>query len=181
MRAPIGAILDLRVRNMTALHTSGIDLLTKTELPIGRGKVGGEIGGTYLFAYEATEAPGLPFLSLLNRQSEPINLRLRGSGYWQYQGLQLSTTVVYANRYRDWASNPARNIASWTTADLTINYDLDPAGRSALANTRLSLSALNVFNRMPPFVNNIAASLGYDQENGDLLGRFVSLSLRKRW
>jgi outer membrane receptor protein involved in Fe transport len=179
--APIGAIVDLRVRNLAALRTRGIDLLAQLERSIDRGTLSAEIEGTYLLEYAATQTPSLPATSLLNRQNQPINLRLRGSGYWQYRNLQLSTVVVYANHYRDWASSPPRNIASWTTVDLTASYTIVPASLSLLANTTVSLAVQNVFDRAPPFINNTTTFLGYDQENGNLLGRFLSVSLRKQW
>jgi outer membrane receptor protein involved in Fe transport len=38
----------------------------------------------------------------------------------------------------------------------------------------------NVFDDDPPFYNN-ASGYGYDPSNADLLGRFVSVQLRKAW
>ena len=42
------------------------------------------------------------------------------------------------------------------------------------------MSVQNLTNRAPPFVDN-AVGVGYDQENADLLGRFVSVNAKVRW
>jgi hypothetical protein len=45
----------------------------------------------------------------------------------------------------------------------------------------ITLSALNLFNTEPPFLNNAAEYIGYDKENGNLYGRRVSLQLDVKW
>ena len=45
----------------------------------------------------------------------------------------------------------------------------------------LELSAVNLFNHNPPFLNNVYENIGYDEENGDLAGRNVGLAVRLRW
>jgi outer membrane receptor protein involved in Fe transport len=50
-----------------------------------------------------------------------------------------------------------------------------------LGNTQFALNAQNLFNVNPPFLNNNAVGIGYDQENADLYGRMVSFEIRKRW
>jgi hypothetical protein len=44
-----------------------------------------------------------------------------------------------------------------------------------------SLRISNVLNASPPFLNNFLEHIGYDEENGNLLGRMVSLTVRERW
>lgn len=46
---------------------------------------------------------------------------------------------------------------------------------------RLYVSAQNIFNTDPPFLNDGRDAIGYDPENGDLLGRRVSLNADVRW
>jgi hypothetical protein len=45
----------------------------------------------------------------------------------------------------------------------------------------LALNVQNLLNINPPFLNNSAVGLGYDQENADLYGRMVSFEVRKAW
>jgi outer membrane receptor protein involved in Fe transport len=50
-----------------------------------------------------------------------------------------------------------------------------------LGNTQFALNVQNLFNVNPPFLNNSAVGIGYDQENADLYGRLASFEIRKRW
>jgi len=45
-------------------------------------------------------------------------------------------------------------------------------------NTDITLSATNLFNANPPFVNTV---LGFDQPNTPPVARLVSLSVKKKW
>jgi outer membrane receptor protein involved in Fe transport len=87
--------------------------------------------------------------------------------------------MSYMDGYRDIATVPHRDVRSWTTLDVDFSYT--PQWHAGLfSDTTFSLSAENVLNRNPPFLNN-AVGIGYDQENGDLTGRMVSLTVRKKW
>jgi hypothetical protein len=43
------------------------------------------------------------------------------------------------------------------------------------------LSAENIFNLSPPFLNNQIVGIGYDQENANSFGRVVRLDVRVNW
>ncbi len=75
---------------------------------------------------------------------------------------------------------PARNVSSWTTFDLNLAYTFGATPGSEAGKTTLTLGADNLFNRDPPFLNN-PVGVGYDQENGDLTGRVVSLTIQRKW
>jgi len=68
-----------------------------------------------------------------------------------------------------------------TTADLRFAYNFDTAAIRTSRATEIALSCKNLFNRASPFAVNTVASLGYDQENGDLTGRTVALSINLKW
>ena len=74
---------------------------------------------------------------------------------------------------------PAEPVSSWTTVDVQIGYDL---GR-VIAGTRLSLSASNLFDRQPPYVENasVYSASGFDPENASPVGRMVALQVVKKW
>jgi outer membrane receptor protein involved in Fe transport len=77
-------------------------------------------------------------------------------------------------------SMPRRHVESWTTLNLRAAFTLQ-AGGQWLADTSILLGVDNVLDTPPPFVNNGTIRIGYDQENGDLSGRIVSLRVRKKW
>jgi iron complex outermembrane recepter protein len=176
----IAAIIDNRLRNIATLKTSGIDLLGKYRFASALGRFELGLNGTYLLQYSQANTPGSPFVSLLNTQNYPINLRLRQFTSWTLRGVSVSGFVNYQNSYRDVLSVPVRPISAWTTLDLQVAYQTGRDSSSWLGNLQLAISAQNVFDRYPPFLNN-PLGVGYDQENADLYGRIVSVDVVKRW
>ena len=85
----------------------------------------------------------------------------------------------YADGYTDNFNDPSRSVDSWTTVDLTVAYNIGDE-KGVFSDTRLSLTARNLFNEDPPFVDTFAG-LGYDSVNANPLGRFLSLQISKEW
>ena len=178
---PVGAIVDLRLRNSAMLLTHGVDFNGRYEREAARGKLRFALDGTWLMGFSLADQPNSPLTSLLNTQNNPVNLRLRGSLGWDRGRFGLTGVINFTNNYHDSASQPNRTVASWTTIDAQLRYDIPAHDRSWLENTRLELNVENLFNVSPPFLNNQIVGLGYDQENADPYGRMVSFALRKNW
>lgn len=176
-----GAIVDVRAHNAETLDTRGIDFDLKYSRPVRYGSLTLTADGTYLTKFDLAEGNGSPESSLLNTQNNPLNLRLRAALSWEARQIGATLAVNYSNSYRDTASVPNRPVAAWTTLDAQIRYQLGDGTGGWLDRTRLELSATNLFDRDPPFLNNALAGLGYDQENADPYGRIVSLRIRKNW
>jgi iron complex outermembrane receptor protein len=177
---PIGAIADLRVRNSAYVHTDGVDLNAQYKLHLESSSLLFGLSGTKLFSFETAESPSSPEMELVSTQSNPIDLRLLGTLEWKLRGFTAGTHVSYYDGYRDTASLPERHVRSWTTVDLRLAYDVDASAESWLNGTTFALSADNLFDRDAPFLNN-QVGMGYDQENADLTGRMITVSLRKKW
>jgi outer membrane receptor protein involved in Fe transport len=175
------AIIDNRLRNIALLRTDGIDLISRYSLETRAGKFDLGLNGTYLFAYSQANTPGSPLVDIVSTQNNPINIRARGSASWTRRGFGVSTFVNFENRYRDTLSVPNRVVSPWTTLDLQLSYETTGDTLGWLGHTQFALNAQNLFDVYPPFLNNTAAGLGYDQENADLYGRIVSFEVRKRW
>jgi len=166
----IGAIVDLRERNLATLWTDGLDF-----------SVGGTffhwnvgLKGTYILHYKQRDTPSDPAVSLLNTLNNPLALRVVGSLGWRRGPLRTDLDVLYSNGYRDSETVPTSHVGSWTTANLRVAYSLSGSLEAAL-------QVDNLLNRYSPLARDNVASLGYDQENGDLTGRVLSLSLDYRW
>jgi hypothetical protein len=69
---------------------------------------------------------------------------------------------------------------SGTPIDMYISYKVDAANGSLLDGTEILLTAINMLGRDPPFLNN-QLGFGYDLVNGNLRGRMIGFTLRKRW
>jgi len=177
----VGAIVDLRTRNLARLLTDGIDFNTSYALPTAMGKFKFIVSGTWLMDFSEAQTPDQPLVPLLDTQNQPIDLRARASAGWEHKGWGALFAANFTDSYRDTASHPTRRVDSWTTFDLQLRYDF-PAGAGAwLHGLGIEFNARNLFNSDPPFLNNQATYIGYDQENADPYGRLLSLQLRKTW
>jgi outer membrane receptor protein involved in Fe transport len=177
---PVDALVDLRVRNSALMRTDGIDLLAEYMRPFAPGSLTFRLDGTYILSFAESSVRELPLTEKVSTQNNPIDLRLRAAATWQSGSWRTSALLTYFDDYQDIASVPNRRVDSWTTVDLNLAYTLDKARGPAFGGLTIALNAENVFDQNPPFLNN-QIGIGYDQENGDLTGRIVSLSVRKDW
>lgn len=190
-------------RNFGALKERGLDMRVDYQIPTERlGTFQLAANATKLFSYKLQSAPGAAYQSLLNvyqgALANPVSFRTQGRLSWQGEHLGLSATVNYIGAYRNmtvYAMNPAgtaavlqpgetRRIDDWTTVDLQASYAFK-ADSGFLSGLVATLSAVNVFDKDPPFVDggapNRARPDAYDANNASGRGRFVSLQLTKRF
>jgi iron complex outermembrane receptor protein len=177
---PIAAIADIRVRNSAYVGTNGVDLNGRYTLRLDASTLTFDLTGTYLFSFETAESRNAPSLERVSTQNNPIDLRLNGAAEWKRGAFTADAHVNYYDGYADTASSPQRNVQSWTTVDLRLAYTIGTTTSGWLSGTTFALNAENMFDRDPPFLNN-AVGVGYDQENAELTGRILSISLRKKW
>ncbi|MEJ0038611.1 MAG: TonB-dependent receptor [Gammaproteobacteria bacterium] len=175
LATPIMAIADLRLRNDARAFTSGMDLIGRYQVESRFGSFTFGLNGTYILDFSEAKAANLPLVNRVSTQNYPVDLKMRASARWRYRALDFTAYSNFLNRYEDVGSSPARRVSSLTTFDLHAAYTL------RATNTTIALGVDNVFDEDPPFLNNAGASIGYDQENGDLIGRMVSATVRKVW
>jgi len=178
--SPVDAIVDARLRNTAYLHTRGYDVLARYVRESSLGTFSWGVSGTHIIDFAVAQSHGLPLQDLVSTQNKPIDLRLRSSVGWSRGPFSAVAYVNYADHYRDTASVPSRRVDSFTTIDLNLTYTLTEALGGWHGETDVSLSAQNVFDRDPPFLNN-AIGVGYDQENADITGRFLSFRIQQSW
>ena len=174
------AIVDLRLRNMERLEADGVNLSGRYGLDTCFGILGINVAATYFLHYREAETSRAP-VEYRNTDHNPPALRLRGTFNWEHRGFSVSPAINFQSGYMDIDSSPHWHVSSWMTWDLVLGYKLSPFDSALGAKTTVSLCGQNVFNRQPPFLNNSLATIGYDPENGDLLGRRVSLVIQHRW
>lgn len=183
----IVALIDQRLRNLSRVELSGIDFSAGLHWATGVGDWAIQLGGTLLTEYRQQLVSGTEWISNLNNVWSPVDLRVRGSVSWSKGPLSAVTFVNYTDDYRDrrdpaYAGEKARpTVASWTTFDLTLQYDLTAMLKSLRAtHAGITVSVINVFDRDPPFVGSIIGTY-YDGANATPLGRFMSAQLTTRW
>jgi iron complex outermembrane receptor protein len=173
---PIAAIVDARDVNISVLDVRGLDFDLSDFVDTGFGRWSGGVGGTYTFTNKQAVTANSPALSTLDTVGYPLALRMRGRLAWNLRGWSASAVANYAGAYRNPGATPDR-VSSLTTVDLNFGYET-PSNSGWLDKTQIFLSAINVLNKTPPFVNQVT---GYDGANANLLGRMLSVQVVKGW
>jgi iron complex outermembrane receptor protein len=175
------AIADLRLRNSAYVYTHGIDMrIEQVWHPKGH-RLSAGLTGTYLLSFKVSDSTALPAQERVSTQNNPIDLHIVGALDWTAGRFSSSARFHYFDNYRDISDQTIRPVDAWRTLDLRIAYHLGKSWPNPLSESVIALSVKNVFDQDPPFLNNSLAKLGYDQENGDLIGRTLSLGFQKMW
>ncbi len=185
----IGVIVDERLRNLAAVRMSGLDFSFSYRLQHALGEFGMGLGGQYLLKNREQFVPAAPASDQLNDVWRPVDFRLRSSFSFTRGAFNAVAFLNYTDDYRDRRTDMGpqqrSTVGSWTTVDLTFQYRIGkPMTRSGtrigLPETTLSVNAINVFDRDPPFVGHMYG-LHFDGVNANPLGRFVAAQLTVRW
>lgn len=181
----IGAICDCRIQNAASLNVRGFDLQMSSSFSAGGGVLDLTFQGTLYTNYSRKVTADAPAVKLLNTVFNPIDFKARAGAFWSNARLTFGGYVNYANSYRD----PGDGVYSlggplkaWTTVDLQASYLLGSAQGKRLADgLTIALSVNNALDTDPPHVHAAPMQLGYDPENASPRGRFVAVSLTKKW
>jgi len=180
LNAPVVALVDLRAHNTAVTHQTGVDLLSTYSFTAGVDRFDVSVNAAYLIKLEQAQlAPSAP-LSILDTPFNPTDLKFRAAFGWTRGGLGASVAAKYVDSYRDDIGLVSRTIGSWTTVDVHLLYAFADHARGWANGLTLAGSVLNAFDENPPFFNN-SSGVGYDPTNADILGRTVSVQLRKSW
>jgi iron complex outermembrane receptor protein len=180
LNRPVVAIVDARLNNTASIQTNGIDLLGTYGIDTDVGTFDFGVNATYLLEFSKATTASAPLVDLVDTPNNPPDMRGRLSLSWRRGGFGTTLYVNYTGGYKDNISPGNRRIDSWTTLDLNLRYSFEGSQSPLLRGTQVFLSALNAFDEDPPFYNN-ANGVGYDPDNADLVGRRVSLFVRKEW
>jgi iron complex outermembrane receptor protein len=176
----IGALVDSRVQNLSLVSTSGIDLSVSYEAVTPWGLLATGLDATYILKFDNQFSSVSPTVSLLNTTYNPVDLKAKGHVALTHGPMNYAVLVNYVNSYKDNRSTPVAPIASWTTIDATIGYQVgENAG--VLRDSSLIFAVTNIANKAPPFVANGFFPVYFDGANANALGRFFSLQLSKRF
>jgi iron complex outermembrane receptor protein len=170
-----GAIIDNRYVNTAALKVRGVDASGSFAFELGGDQV--VVGGSasYIADYDQQVTPGSAAFDRVGVINFPVRFRGRMTADWTRGPLTLGGAVNHQSGYHD---TLGAGIRGQTTFDLQAR--LTPADHGPLEGVAVLLNLRNVFDRAPPFYNN-TVGVGYDGANADVVGRFVSLQLTRRW
>jgi iron complex outermembrane receptor protein len=170
-------LIDDRNQNISRQRASGVDFFAtySRDTPIGR--LTGSLSVAYLELRQQVTSES-PDLRLSGTVFSPPNLRNRLELDWNAANYLGSVFINYTGSSRNTDVVPQQNIASWTTVDATIGYIFPGSGH--WGKTKLTLSALNVLDRRPPFVDTgplAPPSVNFDSANASPIGRFLTLQV----
>jgi iron complex outermembrane receptor protein len=175
----IAAVVDLRSRNVAVVQQAGFDVSGDYTFKTVLGKFDVTTSFTKTTKYRTQRSAGAPASDDLNTSGNPLDLRLRGGLSWSNEGYSAALAANYVSSYSNTTILPAQAVPSWTTFDARISVNGSATG--LLAGCDLSVSIQNLFNRAPPSVANVSAKVGYDPEAASVLGRIISVNLKKAW
>jgi len=113
----------------------------------------------------------------------PVDLRLRASASFSRGSFNVTGLVNYVDSYTNTRIVPESRVPSWTTTDVILSYGTGERGGGLSSGLRLSVNAINIFDRDPPYVANPlpGVNIFFDSINANALGRFVSFQVTKEW
>lgn len=173
--ASYGAIVDARYVNTGSLAVRGLDLSGAYDLDLADGRLTLAASATRLLRYSQALTPTAPMLQRAGIVGNPAKLRARLTADWSRGPWTVGAAL---NRTSAFHTATGGRVGADTTVDLQAAWR--PEGDGLMSGTSLTLNVRNLFDRAPPFYDN-PAGLGFDPTNADLVGRFVSLQLTRRW
>lgn len=173
------AIIDGRYVNSNRVDVRGVDLLVRQSITLGSNRLNLSVNSTILIDYKDQLTPVSPMIERVGTLGNPVDFRLRGTLDWARGDVGATLSLNHVGPYTDNISAPARPISSWNGVDLQLRYEPRTAEgwRKGLS---LAVTVQNLFDRDPPFVDR-NLGFAYDPANADVLGRFLSMQVKKRW
>jgi iron complex outermembrane recepter protein len=175
------ALIDARAHNLSATSVRGIDLDLNRSLDTSHGEFTFGFQGTYLWMFGQAVTNASASLDILNTVDNPISMRGRAFVSWDQRGVDLPGIGVglaldHSGSYTDRFSANLSHVKPWTRLNVNLSYRV--GGSSGSEGIEFLVSALNILDADPPFVDR---ETGYDAANAEPLGRVVSFHVRKAW
>jgi outer membrane receptor protein involved in Fe transport len=163
------------VRNVSQTLVSGIDFDIDYGFDSSVGRFSLGANATWLHNFQQRSSATTPLVDKMNTLYNPIDLKMQGHAGYRHGALVANLSVNYQDDYRIDHSDTAARVASWTTFDVPLAYEL--------TNTVLRLSAFNVLDKDPPFTLSDPGFgiYGFDPTNATPRNRFVAFELVKHF
>lgn len=172
------AIIDNRFVNASTQRIKGIDLSGSYGIAFAEGRLTVRGSITWLDSERALTATS-SFFEVAGTLFYPAKLNSRVGTVWSNSGF----TVSAFGNYRSGVTNTLDGTkgGSFTTFDTTFRYDTG-LGRALFSDMSFEFSAQNILNRAPPLHDTLdLTNAPYDSANYSAIGRYLSVSVSKRW
>ena len=177
----IDVIANALTTNLSTSTIRGVDFDLSYQNKLAGGDAVLGVAGTRLFAIDQGLTATSPKVNVVGTFGNPGKLRLRGQASWSREGFALAAFVNYTGSYANQTVIPTTRVKAWTTVDARIGYRF--ADATPLKGAEVSLSAINLFDRDPPFTvtHYYDKTVGYDPEQANPIGRTVAVQLTTTW
>lgn len=156
----------------------GLDASGAYRFDLGQGRMTVRGSASWLDSTQQN-TPGQHPFDLSGTIFYPAKLNARLGGVWTAGGFSGALFAHYTDGVRHHLTRA--ETASFTTFDATLRYVIDRP-RGARAGWDLALVVQNLFNRPPPlYTPAVPTDVPFDSTNYSAIGRFVSVSVARRW
>lgn len=178
----IKAIVDLQNRNLSAVRQRGLDLEISYRRSTAFGDLALGASATKIFSIKQNITASSPVVDVVGTIGNPVDFRLRGRAGLTRGSWSAGAFINYTGAYENQTVSPRQKVKAWTTVDAQLAYRVR-ATASRFAGVRWAVTASNLFDRDPPFVEQrtVLSALGYDGEKADPTGRRVAFEVTKSW
>lgn len=178
----IGAIVDNRLKNLSATEISGLDYLVSYGIDADFGQFDFQSSGSYYFEFANQFTSDSPLVDIVNTVFNPVDFTMRNSVSWSKDKLSGVLAVNYVNGYTNDRADPSAEVSEWVTVDFQAAYRTGDTPRvSWLRNLDFLLNVDNLLDEDPPLVRAGDPDFMFDPANANPIGRFVSFQISKRW
>ncbi|WP_293977535.1 TonB-dependent receptor [Sphingomonas sp.] len=175
----VGAIVTNYLQNAARQKIEGVDIAIDYAFELSESDHFHLTGAaSYLKSRQQLSAdqPTVQLAGILFRQP---HWRASSTLEWQRDRFSLSGVLSYIGGSLDNRVEPFDRVSSFKTVDLIARFETGNAG-GPFANMTFLASALNIFNKKPPYIRTISPiGYNYDSNNFPSVGRFLSLSVAK--
>lgn len=178
----ITALVDLQNRNLSSVHQKGLDLDLGYRIAARAGDLVLGVNASKIFSIDQKVTSGSPVIDVVGTIGNPVDFRARGRAVWSNGPWSTAAFVNFTADYDNQTISPIQRVKAWTTVDAQLAYQV-PSTAARLAGVRIALTANNLFDRDPPFVEQrtVLSAIGYDGEKADPTGRRLSIEITKSW
>jgi iron complex outermembrane receptor protein len=180
--ATIAAIVDIRSTNVSVSNVRGLDASLSYHFLTSVGTFSADLSGTYYLKFLDQFSLTAPSIDTVGTTGKPVDFSARASINWTSARWSTSLFANYLAGYTNTQVTPTEPVSSYLTFDGQIAYEIDSKGHapSWLKGVTASFSVRNIFDRAPPFVDNLAG-VAFDPEKASAQGRFISVQVSKRF
>lgn len=175
------AIVNGANRNASNQQVEGFDISGRYTFDLSRSeRLTLNASASYIESKQRL-SDGQPLLNLAGTIFNPPHFRARGGALFDSKQLSGSLFANYIGSVTDSRSYAPTRVGSMMTIDLSARYLLIGQSRDR-SNLEISATVQNLFNDKPDVIaTTFAYATPFDSTNYSAAGRFVSLSITKRW